>query len=180
MAVNPYTSQSISGYNASPPPDDGSQVAANKVEWAKHKTKIGDPIKTLAEGINTQALSAINTLALKDWSIATTTATIAESDWHNGLLMTGGNVNYPAPSSFENGWHNYVFNGATTSIGLRATATDYFRSLSGTLASGIDLDPGQGCEVFNTATVWVALGLGATTQQTEDQNFVVATQMFWS
>ena len=27
----PYTSQSISGYNDNPPPDDGSQTEANRV-----------------------------------------------------------------------------------------------------------------------------------------------------
>lgn len=181
MAVNPYSSQSITGYNASPPPDDGSQTAANKVEWAKHKTKIGDPIKTLAESINTQALGAINTLALEDWTTVTTSATVAESDWHNGLLMGGvGNVNYPAPSSFEDGWHNYVFNAATANISLLATATDFFRALNGTLASGIILAPGQGVKMMNTATAWLPIGLGATTVVAEDTDFVIPSQMFWS
>ena len=64
MATNPYTSQAISGYNASPPPDDGSQVAANKVEWAKHKTKLADPIKTLSEAVNSQCVAAFGSLVL--------------------------------------------------------------------------------------------------------------------
>lgn len=58
MAGSPYTSQTIAGYNATPPPDDGSQTAANKVEWDKHKTKLTDPIKTLAEAVNTQNVSS--------------------------------------------------------------------------------------------------------------------------
>lgn len=179
MAVNPYSSQSISGYNASPPPDDGSQVAANKVEWAKHLTKIGNPLKALAEGVNTQSVAAFNTLALEDWSMSTTSATIAEGDWHNGLLMGGlGNVNYPAPSSLENGWHNYVFNAATGVIHLRATATDFFRGVEGTFASGVSLSPGQGVKVMNTATAWVVMGIGAPAG--EDSSTVVAHQMFWS
>ncbi len=48
-----YSAQSISGYDASPPADDGSKVESNVLEWDKHKTKLGDPIKTLAEDINT-------------------------------------------------------------------------------------------------------------------------------
>ena len=48
-----YPNQSISGYNATPPPDDGTAVAANVVEWQKHLDKIGGPLKTLAEAINT-------------------------------------------------------------------------------------------------------------------------------
>ena len=55
VSVNPYTGQAIVGYNNSPPPDDGSVTSSNKVEWGKHKTKLGDPIKTLSEAINTAA-----------------------------------------------------------------------------------------------------------------------------
>jgi hypothetical protein len=63
--TNPFTSASISGYNSSPPDDDGSQTSANRVSWSKHKTKLADPIKTLAESdiSNTSAAFAktINT-----------------------------------------------------------------------------------------------------------------------
>ena len=64
MSTNPYTSQAISGYNSSPPSDDGSQVAANRVEWAKHKTKLADPIKTLSESINSAVLAAFAQLVI--------------------------------------------------------------------------------------------------------------------
>jgi len=63
---NPYTSVSIVGYNASPPPDDGTQSEANKVEWAKHKEKLSDPVKTLAEGIDTNVLAAFASLVITD------------------------------------------------------------------------------------------------------------------
>lgn len=55
---NVYTSQSISGYNSSPPPDDASVQSSNKLEWAKHKTKLADPVKTLAEAVNTAMVAA--------------------------------------------------------------------------------------------------------------------------
>lgn len=48
-----YSSQSITGYNDTPPPDDGTKVASNVVKWSTHKTKLGDPLKALAEAINT-------------------------------------------------------------------------------------------------------------------------------
>ena len=64
--VNPYTSVAISGYDSSPPPDDGSKTAANKLEWAKHKTKHSDPLKTLSEGINTNVLAAFGALVMTD------------------------------------------------------------------------------------------------------------------
>lgn len=57
---SPYQSQSASNYNNSPPPDDGSTVAANKITWAGIKTKLADSIKTLADAINTALRSALN------------------------------------------------------------------------------------------------------------------------
>ena len=64
MPTNPYTTQALSGYNASPPPDDGSQTAANKLEWAKHKTKIGDPLKTQIAAVDSTVLAAFGQLVI--------------------------------------------------------------------------------------------------------------------
>lgn len=58
-----YSSVSISGYNATPPSDDGSATEANKVKWSTVKTKIGDPTKTAVESINTALVTALNTSA---------------------------------------------------------------------------------------------------------------------
>ncbi len=55
-----YTTLAASGYNSSPPPDDGSQAAANLITWAKHKTKLADPVKDLADSINTALVSAFD------------------------------------------------------------------------------------------------------------------------
>lgn len=66
MADNPYTSVALAGYNDSPPTDDGAKTAANQLEWDKHKSKLGDPLKTLAEGVNTNALAAFGALVMTD------------------------------------------------------------------------------------------------------------------
>ena len=59
MAVNPYTSVSVPAtYNQSPPSDDGSPTTANKVLWATHTGKIGDPLKTFIENVNTNMVAA--------------------------------------------------------------------------------------------------------------------------
>lgn len=55
-----YSTQSASGYNSAPPPDDGTISAANQVKWATIKSKITDPVKTLADAINTQLLTALD------------------------------------------------------------------------------------------------------------------------
>jgi hypothetical protein len=55
-----YSTVAISGYNSSPPPDDGSTGSDNQITWSKHKTKIGDPIKTAVESINSQLVTALD------------------------------------------------------------------------------------------------------------------------
>lgn len=63
MATNPYSNVSVSGYNASPPTDDGAQTEANRLTWAKHKTKIGDPLKTAIEAMDSAVDDAFATIA---------------------------------------------------------------------------------------------------------------------
>ncbi|MCH7553389.1 MAG: hypothetical protein IIC82_05290, partial [Chloroflexi bacterium] len=58
MATSQYTSQSASGYNSSPPPDTGVKTEANRAKWADVLTKLTDVLKTLADNINTQNVSA--------------------------------------------------------------------------------------------------------------------------
>ncbi len=65
-----YSSQTISGYNSSPPSDDGAAESQNQATWAGVKTKLGDPVKTLAEAINAELLADFNT------NINTTRATL--------------------------------------------------------------------------------------------------------
>ena len=48
-----YTTQGRTGYNASPPADDGSAVDSNKLKWSNHKQKLTDPIVTQVDAIET-------------------------------------------------------------------------------------------------------------------------------
>lgn len=57
---SPYPTQTASGYNSSPPSDDGSVTAANKVKWSTIKTQLGDPAKGLGDNINTALRTALN------------------------------------------------------------------------------------------------------------------------
>ncbi len=54
----PYTQPTLSGYNASPPADDGSAVSTNALKWANHIEKIGDPIKTFSQAIDANLVTA--------------------------------------------------------------------------------------------------------------------------
>ena len=53
-----YTTESLSGYNQSPPVDDGSETEANKLKWATHKEKLGDPLKTQVAAIDTKLVAS--------------------------------------------------------------------------------------------------------------------------
>lgn len=64
---------SISGYNATPPADDGSQVSSNQITWSKHKLKLGDPLKTAIESINSALVTALDTSVRTVTSNDTTT-----------------------------------------------------------------------------------------------------------
>lgn len=66
MPTNPYTSVTISGYLSSPPPDDGSQTAANEIVWQKHVDKIGNPIKNRQDTINSRLVTAFGKMINRD------------------------------------------------------------------------------------------------------------------
>jgi hypothetical protein len=54
----PFATTAISGYNANPPIDDGTQTEANRVKWSTIKTKLPDTIKTAYEASETATLAA--------------------------------------------------------------------------------------------------------------------------
>jgi hypothetical protein len=67
---NQFTEPSISGYNATPPTDDGAATSNNEVEWAKHKDKLGDPLKNYSDAIKSSittafALNILNAVVTK-------------------------------------------------------------------------------------------------------------------
>ena len=84
-----FTKPTISGYNSSPPSDDGSATSANQIFWATIKTKLTDPIKVLAEAIADEADAAFDALvSLFSDTVAKTGAyTVLTSD--NGVLFLG-------------------------------------------------------------------------------------------
>jgi microcystin-dependent protein len=133
---SPYTSVAISGYNANPPADDGSQTSSNQLTWAKHKTKLGDPLKTLAEAINTNVVAAFGkTLGSANVVEATTNYDAAAVDQGRVIVATADSITITtpdltsvnAPFAFEvqnnssgditlDGYSAQTINGATTLV----------------------------------------------------------------
>lgn len=99
---NPYTSQSISGYNTSPPSDDGANTAANEIKWATHKDKLADPLKTLAEGIDTAIVSAFTKIFGAGVTSTGTTYTVLAGDQGKLVRVTAG-VTITTPAAATEG-----------------------------------------------------------------------------
>ena len=139
MAV--YTPVTITGYNTSPPPDDGSTGTNNQLTWAKHKDKLGDPLKTAIESINTNVSAAFSSnskpIVAVTHEIESSSSTIrsdsmTDSGW--GITVTKSSATstlflqlmgeWNMYSSWDSGSsHQYTYIKLTNSSGTLITGT---------------------------------------------------------
>ena len=59
-----YTNTTVTGYNTSPPVDDGTASEANRTKWQTIKEKLADPLKTAIESIDTQVTTSIGSIPI--------------------------------------------------------------------------------------------------------------------
>ena len=59
MPTVTYTNTTITGYNTTPPPDDGTQDSSNEITWSRIKTQLTDPLNTAIASIDTNVETAI-------------------------------------------------------------------------------------------------------------------------
>lgn len=57
---NPYLPVTVVNYNLTPPSDAGGTAEENRVKWDKHKTKLGDPLKTAVDATQTAITAALD------------------------------------------------------------------------------------------------------------------------
>lgn len=57
-----YTNTTVTGYNASPPSDDGTVSEANRTKWDTILTKLAAPLKTAIESINTNLTTSFGSI----------------------------------------------------------------------------------------------------------------------
>lgn len=141
-----YTNQAVSGYNSSPPPDDGSVQASNKVRWSFIKTKITDPVLTLAQAINTALLTFTNFGS----RAVSSTDSITTSD-HMKTIEASGTFTESIPDATATGagFVTSVKNVGTGIITLAlVTATD---TLDGTVNGTYVLAPNECVEIKSNA-----------------------------
>jgi len=112
-----YTNQTISGYNSSPPPDDGTTVAANKITWAGIKTKLADALNTFIAAVNSQLVT------FTDFSSVTTSTNLTTDGTHHmkTIEITSGSptISLGDAASMTN---NYIVTVTNTGTGAPVIA----------------------------------------------------------
>jgi hypothetical protein len=164
-----YSTVSISNYNATPPSDDGSQVASNKVQWSTVKTKLTDPHNTAVTAINSNLVDMFDVGPTAKTASYTTVA----ADHNTVLEVTGTNTVTLLPASTAGaGYYLTVKNndvGVTTvacsdlidgaaSVAVTAGgATTFMVNAAGTSYLSIAQMPGEDVDVTGFLTVTGAI-----------------------
>jgi hypothetical protein len=163
-----YTSQAAAGYNASPPPDDGSQGANNQITWGTTiKAKLADPIKALADAINSQLTTALD---LSPRAISTPDSAVASDHWRT-LQVTGTTtITLSDAATMTN---KYVVGIANLGVGtVTVTRATGANTVNGTAADftlapkqAVMLGVNQGATGYNILAHSLASGAGINTIQ---------------
>jgi len=142
-----YSSQSISGYNATPPSDDGTVAESNKTKWSHVTGKIGGPLKTLAEAINTALTSHFD----RGPTAYTSSQSIGASLFNEIIQVSGSGVTLTLAdaATLGAGWFCDILNtdSSNTVTLARATGGD---TINGT-ASNVSLTPLSSVRAFVVA-----------------------------
>lgn len=152
----PYTSVSVSNYNANPPADDGSQTEANRVKWATIKTKLTDPPKTAIESINTNVAAAfgkvvggagVTSTAISYQVLSTDQSKLVRASAAGITITTPDATGVTSPFAFG------VVNDSTGDITLDGSGS---QTIDGETA--LTLGPGDGVLLFTDGSNWFAIG----------------------
>jgi microcystin-dependent protein len=83
-----YSSQAVSGFDSSPPVDDGSATEANKVKWSTIKSKLASPLKTFGEAINSALVTALD----QSCTAVTSNTSASDSDHDKTIQVNTSSV----------------------------------------------------------------------------------------
>ncbi len=141
-----YTTVAVSGYNATPPSDDGSAVDANKVKWSYSKTKLGDPLNVAIVAIDAALVLSFAQEAL----IKSTNYTTTAGD-NNKLLECTGTITISLLDA-STGGAGYQINVINVGVGVVTVG----RATVGNTINGVQqnwtLNPGTGASFLVNGT----------------------------
>lgn len=157
--ANLYSSTSVNGYNANPPPDDGTQVSTNQITWAGIKTKLGDPLNTFASSVDSNISSAFGK-TLDGASVVSTAvdyaATAADQGRVINVSVSGKTVTTPDAGTVGAPFLFGVHNTSAGSINLAPNATNS-QQIDGAAATLV-VQAGGSCIVKTDGTNWFTVG----------------------
>jgi hypothetical protein len=151
--ANPFSSVTVTGYNTSPPPDDGSTTASNEITWSGIKGKIGDPLKTAFDAINTNALAAFGKQFGYNIESVATDLTLGASDTNKFIPTTGTHtITLPAAATAGSSTLYAVFNNGTGTTTLDGNGSE---TING--ATTLVLEAGEWAILACDGSAWTAL-----------------------
>lgn len=160
----PYTSVSISGYNSNPPPDDGTQTEANRVKYDTTKTKLADPVKTLAETIDTNIGTAFGKV-VGGAGITSTAISYQVLSTDQGKLVraTGSSITITTPDATDVD-DPFVFALHNESSGTVTLDGSGSQTIDG--GASITLAAGEGIAIFTDGSNWFTIGRNNVSEST--------------
>jgi hypothetical protein len=152
-----YPSTPVTGYNANPPPDDGTQVSTNLERWSDVKTKIGDPLNVFAGAVDGNLTAAFGKTLDGATVVSTgTTYVMSAADQGRLIVVTVAGVVVTTPSAAVVG-APFTFaisnqsNGTITLDGFGAQTVDGLTVQT--------LKAGSGAVVKTDGSNWFTFGL---------------------
>lgn len=133
-----YSSQSASGYNASPPSDGGTISESNKTKWSTVTSKIGDVLKLFSENINSALLTHFDVGPTE----LVTSTTLTASHYQQTIEVSGSSITLTLAdaSTLTAGWFVWIRNTGASNVTIsRFTGTDTYNGS----ASDVTLSPGN-------------------------------------
>ena len=152
--TTPYTSVSVSGYNSAAPPDDGSTGSNNTVEWAKHKTKLGDPLKTAIEQVNTNLVTAFGKIFGSGVTAKSAGFTLGSADQGKWFTCSAAlTVATDAAATVGTNFCAAIYNsGSVTEVTINPNASETINGLT-----SLTIAPGCWAIITTDGSNWQAL-----------------------
>jgi hypothetical protein len=156
-----YESVSVTNYNLNPPADDGTVSDANKITWAKHKQKLGDPLNTAIAAIDANITAAMAKMLAGADVVSSAVDYEASGDDQGRLIIITGStktITTPDATDVASPFVFSVLNNASTNMTLEGFGA---QTING--ATNLSIIPNGGGFLVTNGTNWFYFGSGLST-----------------
>jgi len=153
-----YTTLSASGYNSSPPSDDGSATESNRVYWSTIKTKLGDPVYNWISSIDSALVTYVNVGPTPKSSAYTTVA----ADHLTTIEVTGTTtITLGAVASMGAGYTVRILNNGSGTVTVDGSGAE---TINGVASFTLPANTSVLVQVDSTASNYYILSYGALSE----------------